>query len=442
MAGAGTKLALYPAAMNTAQDLIGRTFQGKFVITDVLGEGAMGIVYRGFDDATLDEVAIKVLQPSLAKHEELVTRFHREAAAARRVDHEATVRVLGRGCEEGLYYLVMELLHGRSLGAVLMQERRLPEGRAARLVVQICGALSVAHERGVVHRDIKPDNIMIMEGGEIGERVKLLDFGIAKRLAAGDAKVEDSFSTGEETRHGALIGTPEYMSPEQCMGREVDQRTDVYACGVLLYRMLTGQVPFDGTNAHPFELCQRHIGEDPQPPRELAPWISARMEAIVRKALNKAPDARHQTAAELSDELAQVLASIEVVETEPTAPFVLEDLIRSEQAAALAADLAAPVPIVVPPSEPRPTAPSQQEIDAAGLAETLAVHPVLVPLAVQEVISAPASVIAPCPPAPPTRRSGPRRSRLSTYLPTVAVAAIIGAGLGSLFMALIPLAQR
>src|ERR1700722_7796135 len=133
----------------------------------------MGVVYRGFDDATLNEVAIKVLQPSLAGHEELVARFHREAAATKRVDHEGTVRVLGRGCEEGLYFLVMELLHGQSLAAVLTETHRLSEGRAARIVVQLCGALAVAHERGVVHRDVKPENIMVVEGGvALGERVK------------------------------------------------------------------------------------------------------------------------------------------------------------------------------------------------------------------------------------------------------------------------------
>jgi serine/threonine-protein kinase len=336
----------------------------------------------------------------------VVARFHREAAATRRVDHESTVRVLGRGCEEGLYYLVMELLHGKSLAALLSEVRRLPEGRAARIVMQLCGALAVAHERRVVHRDVKPDNIMVIEGGDqLGERVKLLDFGIAKRLAPAQplaAGLEDSFNFGDETRHGAIIGTPEYMAPEQCMGREVDERTDIYACGVLLYRMVTGRVPFDGVDIHPFELCQRHIGEEPQPPRAIAPWVGPEMEAIILKALSKAPSARQQSAAELRAELGRVLADIEHVEMEPTEPFVVNRLVRTEQTRLLAAELAAPIPIVVP----------------APLAE-----PVPRP-----------RTAAPTP-------ANPRRSPRHGYLPTVALAAMIGAGLGSLFMALAPLMQ-
>ncbi len=424
--------------MTTANDLIGRTFQGKFVITDVLGEGAMGIVYRGFDDATLDEVAIKVLQPSLAGNDDVVRRFHREASATRRVDHEGTVRVLGRGCEAGLYFLVMELLHGKSLAAVLTESRRMPEGRAARIVVQLCGALQVAHERGVVHRDIKPDNIMLMEGGDqLGERVKLLDFGIAKRLFQADQRVEDSFNNGAETRYGALLGTPEYMSPEQCMGRDVDQRTDVYACGVLLYRMVTGQVPFDGTGAHPFELCQRHIGEDPAPPRALAPWIRPDMEAIILKALSKAPEARHQSAAELRDELIALVFAIQAIEMEPTEPVVVEDLVRADLAAAVKAELAAPVAITL------------------AFAETLRDAPPLPTLVLDDDPPSdrePRIFALPLPPAVPlvderhtlvpNARRRKARSSLQAYLPTVALAAVIGAGLGSLFMALAPLVQR
>jgi serine/threonine protein kinase len=413
--GAGTRLALVPVAMNTPQDLIGRTLQGKFVITDVLGEGSMGVVYRGFDEATLDEVAIKVLQPSLADNEEVVTRFHREAVATRRVDHEGTVRVLGRGCEAGIYYLVMELLHGKSLAAVLDETRRLPEGRAARIVIQLCGALAVAHQRRVVHRDIKPENIMVIEGGDqLGERVKLLDFGIAKRLSPAQplpAGLEDSFGFGEDTRHGALIGTPEYMAPEQCMGRDVDERTDLYACGVLLYRMVTGQVPFDGTGVHPFELCQRHIGEDPLPPRELAPWLKPEMEAIILKALRKAPSARHQSADELRGELARVLASIEQAEMEPTEPFLIEDLVLAEHAKLLAADLAAPVPVVFQVS-------------------------------MEEVAPRPEAVVATVLVPAEVTRLRTRRRRRHGYLPTVALVAVIGAGLGSLFMALAPLVMR
>ena len=397
--------------MNTAQDLIGRTLESKYTITDVLGEGAMGVVYRGFEDATLNEVAIKVLQPSLAGHDEIVARFYREASAARRVDHESAVRIIGRGSEGDLHYLVMELLQGQSLGALLTASPHLPEARAIRLVIQLCGALSVAHERGVVHRDVKPENIMVIEGDDqLGERVKLLDFGIAKRLV--QRGVEDSFSAGEETRAGSLVGTPEYMAPEQCRAQPVDARTDLYACGVLLYRMMTGRVPFDG--AHPLELCQRHLGEDAIPPRTLAPWLKPALEAIILKALRKAPSERHQSANELRLELSAVLADIEQIEAEPTRPFARASLITLPDEDDLLADLSA----------------------------------VPVPLARPVVMSLPIATMAvPTIDDPPSETTIGRgkvalRRKVPAYLPAVALAAAIGAGLGSLFMALVPLFQR
>ncbi len=429
--------------MNTAQDLIGHTLHGKFVITDVLGEGAMGIVYRGFDDATLDEVAIKVLQPSLSGNDEVVRRFQGEAAATRRVDHESTVRVLGRGCEAGLYYLVMELLHGKSLASVLTESRQIPEGRAARLVIQLCGALDVAHGRGVVHRDIKPDNIMLIDGGsQVGERVKLLDFGIAKRIAQADQRVEDSFSAGAETRYGALLGTPEYMAPEQCMGRDVDQRTDVYACGVLLYRMVTGQVPFDGTNAHPFELCQRHIGEDPAPPHTLAPWIRPDMEAIILKALCKAPDARQQSAAELRDELVRLVAAVEAIEVERTERFIVEDLVHADDAARVEAELAAPVVIAEAPSAGLPTL--TLDDDPPSDHDPILVATPVIPAEPLELPAPPVVAVVEDrhTPLPSTRLRRGAVGRLQSYLPTVALAAVVGAGLGSLLVALAPFVQR
>jgi eukaryotic-like serine/threonine-protein kinase len=298
--------------MTTAQDLIGRTLQGRFVIADQLGEGGMGIVFRGLDELTMGEVAIKVLQPELAVHDEIVARFYREATAARRVDHEGAVRVLGRGNEGGLHFLVMELLAGQSLAAVLAETPALPPARAARILAQLCGALAVAHERGVVHRDVKPENIMVApSAGVLGERVKLLDFGVAKPMPRLPSmpSYEDSFNMDVVTTCGALVGTPEYMAPEQCRGQAVDARTDLYACGVLLYRMMTGRVPFDGV--HPLELCQRHLGEAPRSPREIAPWVAPEIEAIILKALQKSPADRYQSATELRDAVLHALGQLE-----------------------------------------------------------------------------------------------------------------------------------
>ncbi len=314
--------------MMTAQDLIGRTLQGRFVIAEQLGEGGMGMVFRGLDEITMDEVAIKVLLPELAVHDEIVARFYREATAARRVDHESAVRVLGRGREGDLHYLVMELLSGQSLAAVLAETPALPPARAARILVQLCEALAVAHERGVVHRDIKPENIMVAPGGGVlGERVKLLDFGVAKPMPRLPSmpSYEDSFNMDVVTTCGALVGTPEYMAPEQCRGLAVDARTDLYACGVLLYRMMTGRVPFDGT--HPLELCQRHIGEAPRPPRAIAPWVAPEIEAIILKALQKSPADRYQSATELRDALLGVVGKIEVETDADTETFSYDDVV-------------------------------------------------------------------------------------------------------------------
>jgi len=357
--------------MESPQDLIGRTLEGKFVITDFLGEGAMGIVYRGFDESALRDVAIKVLQPQLAAHPELVARFYREGAAARRVSHANTVRFLGKGQDAGVHFLVMELLDGRSLGDLLQAEIRIGQGRAARMVMQVCGALAVAHERGIVHRDLKPENVMVSgsPGSSLGEHVKLLDFGIAKRFSRSDG-IEDSFNSEELTACGSLVGTPEYMAPEQCRGHEVDARTDVYACGVMLYRMVTGRVPFWAE--HLLQICQLHLGEAPRPPSELVPGIHPTMEAIILKAMSKDPAARQQSAAELREELHGALEAMASLESEETAAIDRGSLVPAEVAAAAAVELSAAVDLAAavpdhaepatllyqpPPPRPRPRVP-------------------------------------------------------------------------------------
>jgi serine/threonine-protein kinase len=313
--------------MHAPQDLIGKKLQGKLVITDLLGEGAMGIVYRGFDEVAQRAVAVKVLQPQLAMYPELVVRFYREGAAARRVDHESAVCFLDKGEDAGLHFLVMELLEGRSLSAVLEAERRIGQVRAARVLIQICDVLAAAHERGVVHRDLKPDNVMV-SGSPDGEHVKLLDFGIAKRV--GPAGIEDSFSTAELTGCGALIGTPEYMSPEQCRGLDVDARSDVYACGVLLYRLVTGRVPF--TADHPLEVCQLHLGEPPRPPSLVVPGIHPAIEAVILEALQKDPNARPQSAGAMRAKLARALEWIAEDEAAPTGVMDRASLLEAESA--------------------------------------------------------------------------------------------------------------
>ncbi|APR81883.1 serine/threonine protein kinase [Minicystis rosea] len=326
--------------MQSPHDLIGRTLQGKFVITDRLGEGAMGIVFRGFDEGTLGPVAIKILQPSLAVHPEIVARFYREGSAARRVDHQNAVRFLGKGQDGDVHFLVMELLDGQSLAAVLAVERRVHPVRAARMLIQICDALAVAHERGIVHRDLKPDNIMVSgkASDALGEHVKLLDFGIAKRVAGGARPaIEDSFGTESLTQCGAIIGTPEYMAPEQCRAGDVDARTDVYACGAVLFRLVTGQVPF--TADHPLEICQLQIEEPPRRPSALIPGIHPAIEAVILKALRKDPNERQQSAAALREELLGAIDEVAAVEAAPTGAVAIDSLISTEVRAKAVADL-------------------------------------------------------------------------------------------------------
>jgi serine/threonine-protein kinase len=403
---------LREGTLNHPRDLIGRTLQGRFVIIDVLGEGAMGIVYRGFDEVTLEEVAVKVLQPGLADQPEVVARFHREAAAARRVVHEGSVKVRGRGQEDGVHFIVMELLHGQSLGSLLAATGRLTEARAARIVADLCLALSVAHERGVIHRDIKPDNVMLIEGGDaMGERVKLLDFGIAKPASRPAGAIEDSFTSGEDTRYGALVGTPEYMAPEQCASCEIDHRADIYACGVMLYRMVTGRVPFEGDC--PFQVCRMHLLRDPTPPREIVPWLRPAMEAVIEKAMCKAPSGRYQTAAELRDALRLLL--IEDEDTDPSDP----ELPNREVHALSQAPSTPPVDVVALPPPPL----------EAALVKAIPTPPPLPRVA---------------PRATPRRLSRPRypaRKARASYGRMIALGAALGAGVGSLVILLLPLLQ-
>jgi serine/threonine-protein kinase len=391
--------------LQSTHDFIGKTLSDRFLITHVIGEGAMGIVYRGFDEVTLAEVAIKVLQPSLAVHPEIVARFQREAAAMRRVDHDGAVRVIGRGDEGGVPFIVMELLKGESLGSLLHRSGALPEARAARIMVQVCEALAVAHERGVVHRDIKPDKIMIVDGGPLGARVKILDFGVAKRVAARGGHVEDSFSSAEATRFGALVGTPDYMAPEQCAAAEIDARTDVYACGVLLYKMVTTHLPFEGETLSALDICKLHIEADPPPPRGVAPWVSEAMEAIILKALRKAPSDRHASAAALGDELAKLAAGHEEIAMEPTARFSITDIGAASDEITKALDVSALIDTPPSPAPPAPPDPPARPVERA---------------------------IASPPPSTATTRVTPV---VREYGRVIAIALVIGASVGTILLA-------
>ncbi len=277
--------------------LIGRTIADKYVIESYIGGGGMGSVYRA-RQAGLDKiVAIKVLHPEFATEASFVMRFKREAKAASRIDHPNSLRVLDFGQEpDGLLYIVMEYLKGRSLYAILREEAPLEPDRIIALFRQALGALAAAHDLGIVHRDIKPDNIIVLQRtadeGHTGEHVKVCDFGIAKFT-------ENTQVTAAEklTSEGTIIGTPDYLSPEQARSDAIDARSDLYSMGVILFEAMTGRTPFRADT--PLGVVLQHLDAEPPKPSTLAPGVDPRLEAVCLKCLKKNPDERYSGAREM-----------------------------------------------------------------------------------------------------------------------------------------------
>jgi serine/threonine-protein kinase len=272
-------------------DLIGKTL-GNYQIMEELGRGGMAVVYKAYQQSLNRYVALKVLPPQLGFDQAFVERFQREARAAAGLQHPNIVVVYDVGHEEGIHYIVMEYLEGRTLKAVIDLESPMPPQRVQGIVSQIGAALDYAHRRGFVHRDVKPANVFVGEG----DRVTLTDFGIAK--AASEAQ--------QLTRTGMLMGTPEYMSPEQASGAKVDHRTDLYALGVVMYQMVVGQAPFRGTTPH--ATLHAVIYEAPPPPRQLNPKVTLALEGVVMKAVAKRPVDRFQSGAEMASAFKSAVA--------------------------------------------------------------------------------------------------------------------------------------
>ncbi len=266
------------------------TKAGRYEIVGELGRGAMGVVYKAMDPVIGRAVAVKTIRLSEEgtglSRPELLTRFQTEARAAGLLTHPNIVVVFDAGEEDGLYYITMELVEGKSLQALLDGGHAFPLPRTLRIMEQTCSALQFAHERNVVHRDIKPANLMLTAD----DTVKVTDFGTAKIL---------QFGTVQQTAH--VMGTPSYMSPEQVKGRAVDGRSDIFSLGVMFYEMVTGEKPFPGQSIT--TVIYKIVNEEPVPPRQINPSIHPGISAIVMKALVKEPDQRYQNCREMLEDL-------------------------------------------------------------------------------------------------------------------------------------------
>jgi serine/threonine-protein kinase len=290
----------------SSDTMIGRTFDRRYVIKRKLGSGGMAYVYLAEDQELGRRVALKLLDERHASDEQFVERFRREAQSAAGLNHPSIVSIFDRGYAEGTYYIAMEFLDGRTLKELLVRNGPTPIPIAIDYSRQILGALAFAHRNGIVHRDIKPHNIVVGSDG----RLKVTDFGIARSGAS------------QMTEAGSIVGTAQYLSPEQARGAPVDPRSDLYSLGIVLYEMLTGQVPFTGDT--PVEIAMKHLSQVPDPPSELRPEVPHDLDAVVMRALAKDPDQRYASAEEMDADLARVARGVSVSrETEDAMTQVL-----------------------------------------------------------------------------------------------------------------------
>ncbi|NIM91163.1 MAG: protein kinase [Candidatus Aminicenantes bacterium] len=324
----------------------GSTFAGRYQIIEELGKGGMGKVYKVLDKDINEKVALKLLKPEIASDEKTIERFRNELKLARKVSHKNVCRMFDLGKEKGTHFITMEFVPGEDLKSSITRMGPVTVGKTIAVAKQVCEGLAEAHRLGVVHRDLKPQNIMVDQEGN----VRIMDFGIAR-------SVRGKGITGASV----MIGTPEYMSPEQVEGKDTDQRSDIYSLGVILYEMLTGRVPFEGDT--PFTIGVKHKSELPQDPQELNAQLPEDLSKVILKCLEKDKDSRYKSAGEVRSELERIEKGLPTTERfvpqkrpitsrEITVTFGLKKLLIPALAVILLAVIAVVILLVLPRKAP------------------------------------------------------------------------------------------
>jgi eukaryotic-like serine/threonine-protein kinase len=330
-----------------SDSLIDTLFDGRYRIQRKLGAGGMADVYLAEDQELGRRVAIKILNSRHGNDDQFIERFRREAKNAAALNHPNIVSIYDRGEAEDTYYIAMEFLDGRTLKELIVGRGAAPINVAIEYARQILSALRFAHRHGIVHRDIKPHNVLVDGEG----RVKVTDFGIARA------------GTSQMTETGSIVGTAQYLSPEQARGGEVDPRSDLYSLGVVLYELLTGKTPFDGET--PVEIAMKHLSTTPKPPSSLRPDVPRELDMVVLRALAKNPDDRYQSADEMESDLERVARGARVsAATVDTATQVMSrPAVAAAAASATAATMIAPPPTA---TAPPPLVVDEEEIQEGG----------------------------------------------------------------------------
>jgi|GEM_PF-5228371 len=306
------------------QTFIGRKIGGHYIIEEKLGEGGMGYVFKAKHTMLDKDVAIKVLREDFADNPEAFERFRREARNTSQLSHPNAVTMYDFGqTDDGLVYIILEYIDGLDLKAIITREGPIPEERAIIIFIQICDVLEEAHEQNIIHRDLKSENIMLCRKSKQKDFVKVLDFGIAKLMDVGGKT-----SGGTLTQKGVVFGTPQYMCPEQVKGEKMDQRSDIYSLAVIMYEVLTGNLPFNTSN--PVDIMVMQVKKKAPPLRKSSDLkISSNIEKIIHKCLEKKPENRFQSARELREALSTIASNF-ITSISSKMPAIADDKIKEK----------------------------------------------------------------------------------------------------------------